>query len=88
MLFIPVLLPSVRRGRLAENVDAGTIVADVDTILDSGWMLFPWDDPIVRCRITIEVLHQRVGTIDPLFGGGSLRGLVSREVTLDYTPGP
>ena len=87
-LFIPVLLPSVRRGRLAENLDTGTIVTDVDTILDSGWMLFPWDDPIVGCEIAIEVLHQRVGTIDTSFGGGSIRGLVSREVTLDYTPGP
>jgi hypothetical protein len=85
---LPVNLPSVRRGRLAANVDTGTIVADVDTILDSGWMLFPWDEPIVRCEIAIEVLHQRVGTIDTPFGGGSIRGLVSRKVTLDYTPEP
>jgi len=85
---LPVLLPSVRRGRLAENVDTGILVADVDTILDSGWMLLNWDEPIVRCEIAIEVLHQRVGTIDPLFGGGSMLGLVSRKVTLDYTPGP
>lgn len=84
----PAILPSVRRGRLAENVDTGTLVADVDTILDSGWMLFPWGEPVLRCEIAIEVLHQRVGTIDTLFGGGSIRALVSREVTLDYTPGP
>jgi hypothetical protein len=81
-----VLLPSIRRGRLAENVDSGTLVADVDTILDAKWMLFPWDEPVVRCKIAIEVLHQRVGTIDAPFGGGSIRGLVSRKVTLDYTP--
>jgi hypothetical protein len=87
-LFIPVLLRSLRRGRLAENVDSGAVVADVDTLLDSGWVLFRWDDPIVRCEIAIEVLHQRVGTIDALFGGGSIHGVVSRKVTLDYTPGP
>jgi hypothetical protein len=87
-LFITVLLPSVRRGRLAENVDSGTIVADVNTILDSGWMLFPWDDPIVRCEIVIEVLHQRIGTIDTAFAGSYIRGVVSRKVKLDYTPGP
>lgn len=86
-LFIPVLMPSVRRGRLAENVDSGTIVTDVDTILDSGWMLFPWDDPIVRCDIAIEVFHERVGTVDSSLGGGIV-GRVSRKVTLDYTPRP
>jgi hypothetical protein len=85
-LFIPVLVPSVRRGRLAENVDSGTVVTDVDTILDSGWALFPWDDPIVRCDIVIEVIHARVGTIDTPFGGGYIRGVVSRKVKLDYTP--
>ena len=87
-LFTPVLLPSVRRGRLAENVDSGAFVADVDTILDSGWALFPWDDPIVRCDIVIEVVHARAGTIDAPFGGGYIRGAVSRNVKLDYTPKP
>ena len=87
-LYIPVLLPSVRRGRLAENVDSGVVVTDVDTILDSGWALFPWDDPIVRCKIAIEVIHARAGTIDTPFGGGYISGLVSRKVTLEYAPGP
>ena len=87
-LYVPVLLPSIRRGRLAENVDSGTIVADVNTILDSGWMLFPWDDPIVRCDIVIEIFQERVGTIDTPFGGGNILGRVSRTVTLDYTPPP
>jgi hypothetical protein len=85
-LFIPVLLTSVRLWRLAENVDSGAVLADVDTILDSGWSLFSWDDPIVRCDIVIEVVHKRVGTIDPAFGGGSMVGLVSRKVELEYTP--
>ena len=87
-LFIPVLLPSLRRARLAENVDSGAIVADVDTILDSGWALFPWDDPIVRCKIAIEVIHARAGTIDTLFRGGYILGVVSRKVTLEYAPAP
>jgi len=77
-------LGSLRRGRLAENVDSGVYVADVDTILDSRWVIFTPREPASTCQIVIEVVQKRVGTIDTGFVSGSVRGVVSRKVTFDY----
>ena len=77
---------TTRRGpRLAVNVDTGAMVAEVDTILD-GRALVPSQSRVLRCDIVIEVVHDRLGTADTRFGGGTVLGRVSRKVTLDYLP--
>lgn len=39
-----------------------------------------------RCHITVEVSHERRGTLDPAFDGGDIVGIVSRKVRLTYYP--
>jgi hypothetical protein len=82
------LLPRARFGQLATNVDSGTVVTDVDTLLDIGWSFFSRQEPIERCDIRMEIVRGRLGTIDASFGGGFVRGLASRKVRLDYEPRP
>jgi hypothetical protein len=42
--------------------------------------------PVSRCSIYLIVRHELQGRVDPEFGGGTARGIVSREVNLDYIP--
>lgn len=39
-----------------------------------------------RCQITVQVSHERRGTIDAVFDGGEIKGIVSRKVRLVYYP--
>ena len=41
---------------------------------------------ITRCSIDVIVSHELQGQVDPALHKGTARGVVSRQVTLDYIP--
>ena len=42
--------------------------------------------PLTECRISLEVSDVRTGSVDPLYRGGDIVGVLSRWVTVTYRP--
>jgi len=68
-----------------ENRD-GRELLDVDAVIRETLRLPVSPTPVHRCRITVQVSHERRGAIDPAFDGGEIVGVVSRKVRVDYYP--
>jgi hypothetical protein len=46
----------------------------------------PTSAPVRDCEIQVEVQHSRIGMIDSVFAGGSIRGSQTRSMSLTYVP--
>lgn len=77
--------PSISVGTLSEDTNAdGREVVRIDPIVSFAGSNSP--SRITRCNIDIFVRHELQGRIDPAFDGGSARGIVERQVRLEYIP--
>jgi len=72
-------------GTLSTDLNAdGRESVRIDAILENARSSAT--SAITRCSIDVTVSHELQGRIDPAYGDGTARGIVSREVNLDFIP--